>query len=283
MTDALQATHPIPKMLIADDDPGIVQYLAERCGKMGFEVRTAVNGLQALIMATRDPPDVLIVDVNMPEVDGLSVCTRLLELNKKALEIVVVTGSPSPETIARCTGMGASYVRKGADLWVSVRSALTVIFPDMADAKVGEGASHGRERAWGRPRVLVVDRDPAVATFLSSRLSKLGVDTIYASDGLKGFQVACKEKPSVIISDYLMSNGDALYLLCKLRGAPATADIPFFVMSGRHLDTLTEQSLQREICGKPGAVRVFRKPLDIDEVFGALQNFCAFESQPVAQ
>src|SRR5580700_9312860 len=124
MTDAVQVSHLIPKMLIADDDPGIVQFLAERCGKMGFEVRTAVNGIQALIMAERDPPDVLIVDVNMPEVDGLSVCARLLELNKKALEIVVVTGSPSSETIERCTGIGASYVRKGVDLWVNVRLAL---------------------------------------------------------------------------------------------------------------------------------------------------------------
>jgi CheY-like chemotaxis protein len=283
MTDAVQAGRCIPKMLIADDDPGIVQFLAERCGKMGFEVRTAVNGLQALLMATQDPPDVLIVDVNMPEVDGIAVGMRLLDLHKKDLEIVVVTGSPSAETIARCTGMGASYVRKGVDLWVSVRSALAVIFPDMADAKMEEAGSRRPGKAWDRPRVLVVDNDPAVATFLSSRLSKLGVDTLYAPDGLKGFQVACREKPSVILSDYLMSNGDALYLLCKLRNTPATADIPFFVMSGRHLDAVTEQSLQREICGKPGAVRVFEKPLDVDEIFAALRNFCAFESHPVAR
>jgi len=283
MTDAVQVGHPVPKILIADDDPGIVRFLAERCGRMGFEVRTAVNGLQALIMAARDPPDVLIVDVNMPEVDGLSVCARLLELNKKALEIVVVTGSSSSETIERCTGIGASYVRKGVDLWVSVRSALATIFPDMADTKVVEGTSPFRGKAWSRPRVLVVDNDPAVATFLSSRLGKVGVDTLYAPDGLKGFQVVCREKPSVIISDYLMPNGDALYLLCKLRNTPATADIPFFVMSARHLDKLTEQSLQREISGKPGAVRVFKKPLDVDELFPALQNFCAFESRQAAK
>jgi CheY-like chemotaxis protein len=283
MTDALQVSHRMPKVLIADDDPGIVRFLSERCAKMGFEVKSAVNGLQALIMAARDPPDVLIVDVNMPEVDGLSVSARLLDINKKALEIVVVTGSPSAETIARCTGIGATYVRKGPDFWVSVRAALSVLFPDMTRMDVEEGASPLRVKSWKRPRVLVVDSEPDVATFLSSRLGKLGVDTLYASDGMRGFQIACKEEPSVIISDYLMHNGDALYLLGKLRGTPPTANIPFFVMSARRLDKVTEQVLQREVAGKPGAVRIFYKPLDVDELFPALQHFCAFERHAAAK
>jgi CheY-like chemotaxis protein len=282
MTNVLQVSHRVPKALIADDDPGIVRFLAVRCAKMGFEVRTAVNGLQALIMAARDPPDVLIVDVNMPEVDGLSVCARLLGLNK-ALEIVVVTGSPSSETVERCHGIGASYVNKGPNLWVSVRSALAVLFPEMEGAVEEDGTLPYRAKAWKRPRVLVVDNDPAVATFLSSRLSKVGVDTLYASDGLKGFQIACKEEPSVIISDYLMPNGDAQYLLCKLRSVAATANIPFFVMSDRYLDNVTENSLQREISGKPGAARIFRKPLEVEELFAALQHFCAFEPVSAVQ
>ncbi len=57
----------VPKILIADDDRGIARFLATRCAKMGFEVQTAANGLQALIMARQNHPDVLIVDINMPE------------------------------------------------------------------------------------------------------------------------------------------------------------------------------------------------------------------------
>jgi DNA-binding response OmpR family regulator len=48
MTDILEASNRVPKVLIADDDPGIVRFLANRCAKMGFEVQTPANGLQAM-------------------------------------------------------------------------------------------------------------------------------------------------------------------------------------------------------------------------------------------
>ena len=49
------------------------------------------------------------------------------------------------------------------------------------------------------------------------------------------------------------------------------------MISGRKLDELTEQSLKREIGGKPGAQRVFRKSFDTRELFEALQKYCSFE------
>ena len=72
------ASDKAPRILIADDDPSIVDLLADRCARMGFVVETASNGIQALLKARRNAPAVLIIDVNMPGVDGLSVCTRLL-------------------------------------------------------------------------------------------------------------------------------------------------------------------------------------------------------------
>jgi DNA-binding response OmpR family regulator len=52
--------------LIVDDDPAVVDFLRAPFIKAGFEVREASIGLQALVMARRDRPDVLIVDVNIP-------------------------------------------------------------------------------------------------------------------------------------------------------------------------------------------------------------------------
>jgi hypothetical protein len=54
-------------------------------------------------------------------------------------------------------------------------------------------------------------------------------------------------------------------------------NIPVFVISGQRLDLLTEQKLAREICGRPGAARIFRKSFNTDELFGALQEVCGFE------
>ena len=70
MTNLAEASHKAPKVLIADDDPAIVKLLADRCAKMGFAVETAANGMQLLIKARRNHPDIMIIDVNMPELDG---------------------------------------------------------------------------------------------------------------------------------------------------------------------------------------------------------------------
>ncbi len=278
MPDIFEARDKVPKMLIADDDPAIVRLLADRCVKMGFKVETAANGMQLLIKARRSQPDIMIVDVNMPEMDGLSVCSRLLDPGSKPVEVVVVTGSSDLETAERCESLGLFYGRKGPEFWKNIEAALTEIYPNMA-GQIGEQEMQttGAE-VHEHPRVLVVDDDPAVHEFLASRLSKFGIDTLYASDAVHGFRIASKERPSVIITDNFMPNGDAQYLLHRLRSTSATENIPVFVISGKPLDEVTEQTLRREIGGRPGAVHIFKKSFDTEALFSALKKFCAFET-----
>jgi len=282
MSDVLEAAHKVPKMLIADDDPTILRVLADRCERFGFEVETASNGIQALIAARRSHPDILILDVNMPEADGLSVCLRLLQPGGKPMVVIVITGSTDPDTIHRCESLGTFYVRKDPEFWKTIASALTVVFPQMA------GTIQELETQWKdaevpkRPRVLLVDDDPEVGMFFASRLAKCGVDMLFASDGMQGYQMACKGAPSAIISDYFMKNGGAHYLLARLRSTAGTENIPFFVISGQQLDQLTEDSLKRQIGGHPGAAKIFRKSFDVDELFTALQKVCGFEKNRAA-
>jgi CheY-like chemotaxis protein len=263
-----------PKMLIADDDPSVVRLIADRCARVGFEIETAVNGVQALIKANRIHPDVMVIDVNMPEADGLTVCARLLDPSRRSLNVIVVTGRRDADTIERCQGFGACYVRKGPGFWNGLGAALTGIFPNMAERVKGlQQQPSGGER----PRVLVIDDDFSIMIFLSSRLDKCGVELLFASDIAQGYRIAYRERPSVIISDYFLPNGGVPHLLSRLRTTPATQNIPLFVLTGRSLDEITQQSLMREVCGKPGVARIFIKAFDTDELFAALQKLCGFE------
>jgi len=278
MTDKFDKGHNALKMLIADDDPAIVKILRDRCEKLGFDVETASNGMQLLIKARRSHPDILIVDVNMPGLDGLSVCTRLLYLAGKPIDMVVVTGRSDHETASQCERLGLFHVRKGADFWKRLDAALATIYPRMAD-KIYEPAIQGMNAEIPRrPRVLVVDDDPSMETFLASKLDKFGVDTLYAFDAVHGYRIACKTHPSVIITDNFMPDGDALYFLFKLRNTRATENIPVFVVSGQPLEEFNEQNLKRYIYGRPGAAQVFKKSSDTRELFGALQKYCGFAS-----
>jgi CheY-like chemotaxis protein len=264
------------KILVADDDPAVVKAISSRCVELGCEVETATNGVHALIMARRRRPDVLIVDVNMPELDGLSLCTHLLDYSTTSVDVIVVTGSEDPETEIRCESMGMFYGNKKNNFWNSISTALAEIEPGLAEKIAELDAQSKGAKVPIRPRVLLIDDDPAIYDFLASRLSKCGVETLYAPDAAQGIKIARRDQPSAIICDYFMPNGDALYALRKLRGMPETANIPFIVLSGRQLDEPTERSLTRESYGRPGAAKVLRKSMNTDELFESLQKYCGF-------
>ena len=266
------------RMLIADDDPSIVRLLADHCARLGFNVDTATNGLKALLKANRFKPDILVVDVNMPEVDGLSVCEHLLNPNRAPLNVIVITGSRHPDTLERCEGFGAYYARKGPNFWVDLEAALAEIDPGMAarNHRADTPAPAVRKRTC----VLLIDDDGDVNRFLSSRLEKCGLDVKYASDATQGFRIACSDEPAVIVTDYFMPNGDAQYLLTRLRTTAATENIPVIVLSGRQLNAVTEQNLRREICGHPGAAQILVKSPDTHLLFEVLKKFTGFEQSP---
>jgi CheY-like chemotaxis protein len=264
------------KVLIADDDREVLSFLARRCTQLGLEVHTAANGLQALLAAKRNRPDVLIADVNMPELDGLSVCARLLTPDGKPMEVVVISGGTNSETADRCESFGAYHVRKGPAFWNDIRATLSEILPDLGGGSEPASGLPQPRTMRERPLVLLIDDDPDVAAFLSSRLRKFGLDMLYAPDGAQGFRMACRERPSLIISDCYMDNGDALYLLSRLRQTPATETVPVFIITARPRDQV-EMLLNNVLPGVHSAqVQVFEKSFHADDLFAALQKFCAF-------
>jgi CheY-like chemotaxis protein len=156
-------------------------------------------------------------------------------------------------------------------------ATLTDILPERAiglpQSDVGATASQIKER----PHVLLVDDDEDVGRFLVSRLEKCGIDAVYAANGLMAYRAACRERPTVIVSDYAMPNGDANYLLIRLRTMPSTAEIPFIVLTGRNLASSEQQYLTRAIRGHPGAAGIVRKSLDLADLLAMLKRFCGFE------
>jgi two-component system OmpR family response regulator len=64
-------------ILVVDDDPHIRQLLVFALGKAGLDTREAADGEEAVAMIGREPPDLVILDINMPRMDGLEVCRRV--------------------------------------------------------------------------------------------------------------------------------------------------------------------------------------------------------------
>ena len=121
-----------PSVLVADDDPSVLAMIANYCARMGFDVDTASDGLQAFLKVRRGKPDILVIDVNMPELDGLSVCAHLLDADRAPAKVIMITGSKNANTLQRCERVAAYHARKGPNFWTDLEAALTQIDPRLA-------------------------------------------------------------------------------------------------------------------------------------------------------
>jgi CheY-like chemotaxis protein len=109
------------------------------------------------------------------------------------------------------------------------------------------------------------------------------VETLIAIDASEGLRIAIGSEPTVIILEVPMLSGDPYYLISQLRNNPRTDHTPVFVTSQRPLDETTKANLRREILGHPGATHFFVRSPAYDDLFAALQKFCAFSTERGAQ
>ena len=117
------------RVLVADDDPDILTVVKINFELDGFEVDTAVDGEDALQTATANPPDVIVLDIMMPRMDGLTALHRLRSQASTAnIPIILLTARGLPEDRVRGLELGADdYITKPFDiteLGARVRSVL---------------------------------------------------------------------------------------------------------------------------------------------------------------
>jgi len=103
------------KILLVDDNPKILSFLQPALENEGYEVITAVDGLEALHLAEMAHPDLIILDIEIPEPSGLSVCRTLRE-GGDATPIIMLTVRDSMSDLEIGFDLGASdYITKPFD------------------------------------------------------------------------------------------------------------------------------------------------------------------------
>ncbi len=129
--EAMEAQNADPQILIVDDTPKNLQVLGTVLKKEGYSIIVAQNGLQALEATEKVPPDLILLDVMMPELDGFETCKRLKE-NPETREIPVIflTARIETEDIVKGFDFGAvDYVTKpfnATELLARCRTHLTL-------------------------------------------------------------------------------------------------------------------------------------------------------------
>jgi adenylate cyclase len=119
------------RILIADDNPANVRILSMRLASEGYEIVTARDGEEALAVAGEAQPDLILLDVMMPKLDGITVCRRLKEAQAASFTpIILVTAMTEAKDIVAGLEAGADeYLTKPVDhaaLSARVRSMLRI-------------------------------------------------------------------------------------------------------------------------------------------------------------
>jgi DNA-binding response OmpR family regulator len=95
------------RVLVVDDDPTVRNVLSTLLEFEGVDIATAEDGPSALAIAQRQEPDVVLLDVNLPGLDGFDVCRRLKERSAEQ-RVVMVTGRATQEDQVRGAAAGAN-------------------------------------------------------------------------------------------------------------------------------------------------------------------------------
>src|SRR6266436_1703914 len=118
---------PKPRILVIDDDAGIRESLKMTLEYDGYDVAGAATGQEGLALVEREAPDLVLLDVKMPGMDGLEVLERLRNMNE-TLPVVVVSGHGTISTAVEATKKGAfDFIEKpfaSERVLVSLRNAL---------------------------------------------------------------------------------------------------------------------------------------------------------------
>ena len=104
------------KVLLVDDEKEFTRILSERMETRGLTVVTAKNGPAALKKAKKEQFDAIILDMLMPEMDGIETLKRLLEINPD-LQVIMLTGHATLEKGVEAVKLGAmDFLEKPADM-----------------------------------------------------------------------------------------------------------------------------------------------------------------------
>ena len=115
-------------------------------------------------------------------------------------------------------------------------------------------------------RVLIVDDEVHIVHVVAIKLRNNGYEVISADNGAEAFELACKEKPDIIVSDFQMPVMSGLELIEKLRNCNETEDIPVIMLTARSFAITKEQQEELRISS------CLSKPFSPKELLGNIED-----------
>ena len=260
------------RILVVDDIPTNLKLLEAKLTAEYYDVVTADEGAKALDLVEREPPDLILLDVMMPNMDGFEVCRRLKE-NPRSRHIPVVMVTALSDVSDRVKGLEAGaddFLSKPVNdiaLFARVRSLvrLKLMMDELQvrQAAAGDSAmlqTGDVEDDPSEARVLVVESNHIVAEMICEHLLSAGYKVEHADTIEEGCQASAQGKHDLIVNALEIGGHDGLRFCSQLRSQDSTRHVPILL-------TLNETDLSQLAKGlELGVTDYLIKPIDRNEL-----------------
>jgi DNA-binding response OmpR family regulator len=239
--------------------------LGKRLTSEGYSVITATNGTNAIALAKSQHPDIIILDMLLPDIHVGEVTAILkAEEQTKDIPIIFLSGFFSKAEEAKKGHLinGQTMFAKPYDVQ-ELRNAIEELIREK------KTFLRSKKQPSQDIKILIVDDERDFLHTLGSRLRASGYGVAFAVDGLSAITVAKEEKPDLIILDIGLPAGDGFYVMQRLSALAQTAFIPVIIATGQDDPAVKKRALEA------GARAFLQKPIDKDELLDAIEKVFA--------
>lgn len=248
-----------PKILTVDDSKTIRIIVSKAFKPFDCDIFEAANGVEGLAIASREHPDLIILDLTMPIMDGAEMLSKLKSNPElKNIPVVMLTAEAGRDNVLRIAKLGVrDYLVKPFKEELIVERASRII-----DLKP-KGDSHVKLKRFDDPiAILVVDDKPAIVDQIRAGLA----DTTWTVEGrsLTGEAVdyCSQHSPDVIFASLSLPDNAGFTLFQMFRGSAKTKNIPVFALC---VKTSVEDQARAQVAGFTG---IITKPIEFEDVKG---------------
>ncbi|MBF0350968.1 MAG: response regulator [SAR324 cluster bacterium] len=217
------------KILVADDSLTYRMMIKELLEDNDFELLLAEDGHQALQQIRREQPDLIILDIIMPGMDGIEVCRRLKD-DEKSRFIPVIMLTAKNESADKITGLDAGaddYLTKPFNEEELLAKINTLLRIRSLQGKLG------RSYFSQKSIVLVADDSLTIRMQLSELLDDVGYKSILAENGREAIESVNRYLPDLVILDVIMPEMDGIEVCRRIKANPATQQIPVIIITSK--------------------------------------------------
>ena len=225
------------KILAVDDEPMMLNIMETALSEQGYRVATASGGQEALDRVKEFFPDVILLDVILPDITGFDIAEKLKsDPATSGISIIMVTGLGSIEDRVRGLESGADdFLSKPFnldELLVRVRSlAKLKVLQDRIKKMETKCPDLQARETKVMPLVLVVEDDERIVHICQNVLGASGYRIKSAANAEEALNTIQSERPDLIILDLMLPGRDGLEFLSEIRKIEAVSRVPVIILT----------------------------------------------------